>query len=487
MSDVSLLCSPQCFGCVLICWSSGDADETGEVEQEVIVRVSRASDPPPAPGTAAAEAAAASAVAEEGTEEAASEAPWSMGKMPYLGGFRDKRSGVVYHHAASQTRTQRRKPWEGKPAKVSRDTQTPKAVTRSAQTKREAATQMERAGLSIGSHHDRVIAAQPYVSADEIEALRFDKVMLLQRCWRGYTARKAAGAIQAARASEQEERLGTAAAAAAAAAAEHRREVERRVKPRTKKDFAALYGEVEGWRQTETARIKGSDLSEEEKREALAQLLANQTKMLSTVDALRTRAAADAKQRGVLRKLEAMSEPQRWQTGDGSVAAVQTPFSQRAAELKALYEALLAKPSELVAGGEAAMPREEASLLAGGGASAEAKDADDTEGGGAAAAAAGAAGGKAAEARVRVLLQVKWTVKEFDCGLTREMVELIDREADLLARGRPAASLRSLRRRLANLFLQFVETPEFNPEAARFQPVPRALTSRPNVMPIAKA
>ncbi len=38
--------------------------------------------------------------------------------------------------------------------------------------------------------------------------------------------------------------------------------------------------------------------------------------------------------------------------------------------------------------------------------------------------------------RLDVLLHVKWTVKEFDCDLTREIVELIDREADLLNRGR---------------------------------------------------
>jgi hypothetical protein len=368
-----------------VCVALGFADDTGDVEREVIVRVSRASDPPPEPGTAAAEAAVASAVADEGSEEAASELPWSKGQKPYLGGYRDKRTGVELHHAASQTRTLRRKPWEGKPLKVSRDTQTPKVVTRSAQTQREAATQMERSGLSLCADRDRVIRAQTYVSADEIDSLRYDKVMLLQRCWRGYTARKAATVIRTARVAETAEREGTATAAAAQAAAEHRREVERRVKPRTKRDFAALYGEVEGWRQTETARIKGSDLSEEDKKEALAQLLANQTKMLSTVDALRTRAVADSKQRNVMKMLDEMAQPQRWQTGDGSVAAVHTPFSQRAAELKSLYEALLAKPSELLrgAGGRAT------------GVGDEAKDADDT-----AAAAAAVGGGSSAPGRM---------------------------------------------------------------------------------------
>lgn len=36
--------------------------------------------------------------------------------------------------------------------------------------------------------------------------------------------------------------------------------------------------------------------------------------------------------------------------------------------------------------------------------------------------------------RLDVLLHVKWVAKEYDCGTTRELVELIDREADLLNR-----------------------------------------------------
>jgi hypothetical protein len=49
------------------------------------------------------------------------------------------------------------------------------------------------------------------------------------------------------------------------------------------------------------------------------------------------------------------------------------------------------------------------------------------------------------EERLDVLLHVKWTVKEFDCALTREMVELIDREIDMLKRGRSENSLTGTR------------------------------------------
>eukprot|EP00455_Lapot_gusevi_P013095 TRINITY_DN16319_c0_g1_i3.p2 TRINITY_DN16319_c0_g1~~TRINITY_DN16319_c0_g1_i3.p2 ORF type:complete len:112 (-),score=13.94 TRINITY_DN16319_c0_g1_i3:59-394(-) len=83
------------------------------------------------------------------------------------------------------------------------------------------------------------------------------------------------------------------------------------------------------------------------------------------------------------------------------------------------------------------------------------------------------------EERLDVLLHVKWTVKEFDCNLTREIVDLIDREIDLLKRGRSEKSLEGLRKRLCNLFLNFVNTPEFNPESMRFQKVPASSTSKP--------
>jgi len=45
---------------------------------------------------------------------------------------------------------------------------------------------------------------------------------------------------------------------------------------------------------------------------------------------------------------------------------------------------------------------------------------------------------------------------------------LIDREADLLIRGVKDSNLDGLRRRISILFLQYIKTPSFNPEAARY-------------------
>ena len=80
--------------------------------------------------------------------------------------------------------------------------------------------------------------------------------------------------------------------------------------------------------------------------------------------------------------------------------------------------------------------------------------------------------GVSMDERLDVLLNVKWTVREFDCVLSRDIVDLCDREAEMLNRGRPVETLAGLRKRLSSLLLEFIETPDFNPEATRFLKVP---------------
>ena len=63
-------------------------------------------------------------------------------------------------------------------------------------------------------------------------------------------------------------------------------------------------------------------------------------------------------------------------------------------------------------------------------------------------------------------------------ALIEEILELIRRQADLLHRGRPEKSLEGLRVRLANLFLQFIEIPESNPESSASQKIPAKLLQK---------
>ena len=215
--------------------------------------------------------------------------------------------------------------------------------------------------------------------------------------------------------------------------------MERRIRPKTSEDFEFLYGELEQWRVRETAKVEAEFPPETDARRlAMSRLLTKETELIRTIGRLRIAANNANRERRVERALEDMSQTKRWERKDGSLVEVDTPFTVRARELARLYDALRLETRRDVSTDE----------------------------------------------RLDVWVHVKWTVKEFDCNLTREIVDLIDREADMLNRGRSEVSLEGLRKRLSNLFLQFIETPEFNPEAARFQKVPQELILRANVTPI---
>ncbi|XP_053409854.1 IQ and ubiquitin-like domain-containing protein isoform X2 [Nycticebus coucang] len=63
--------------------------------------------------------------------------------------------------------------------------------------------------------------------------------------------------------------------------------------------------------------------------------------------------------------------------------------------------------------------------------------------------------------------------KEHECKLTQEILELIDREVDLMMRGVKPQNLEGLRKRIATLFFHYIKTPLFNPEVARHHKIPQ--------------
>ncbi|TPX55201.1 hypothetical protein PhCBS80983_g05521, partial [Powellomyces hirtus] len=204
-----------------------------------------------------------------------------------------------------------------------------------------------------------------------------------------------------------------------------RREVESRVHPKSAKDFEVLYNGLETWRQQETIKINAANYSEPARLAALADLLDQEAALIQKIDRLQIAANEENRERRIVRLLDSMSSSKKWTVGKLGTVQVDTPHTIRARELKDLYHALNVP---LVSVDE----------------------------------------------RLQILLHIKYTVKEFDCNLTREIVELIDREGDLVSRGREARSMEGLRRRISNLFLQFIQTPEFNPEAALYQKFPDA-------------
>ncbi|KAI9355623.1 hypothetical protein DFJ73DRAFT_824423 [Zopfochytrium polystomum] len=310
----------------------------------------------------------------------------------YLGGFRNKKTGVEYFHAFSQTPTaQEIKDAKAAP-KFHRDTQTKYLRNRLAQSKRDEATQMEKPGLHISSEADYFITPRPYFSAEDHHR------MIVQKK------------------EQRRKRL---------AEKKRKKEIESRLHPKSTKDFDILYNGLENWRLQETEKINNANYSEPARLAALADLMDQEAVLIQKIDKLRSVASEENRERRIVKLLEKMASPKRWPVYKGGVVLVDTPNTIRARELRDLFHAL------------------NVAILS-------------------------------VDERLQILLHVKYTVKEFDCNLTREIVELIDREGDLVSRGRDPKSLEGLRKRISNLFLHFIETPEFNPEAALYQKFPEA-------------
>ncbi len=339
-----------------------------------------------------------------------------MNKKPFIGGFRNKLSGVLFHHACSQTLKLRKKVAV---EKAERDSQTKTWNTRSMQTKRESGTQVERRDLVLDVSKDRVIEAKRYFTSEELHELKCQKAEDIQCFLRQCFAFRRVRRLKEAREEAELERVQEQARAAQAEAEDHQRQIDRRMHPRTPADFAILHKELEAWRLHETARIKSSGADPVTIHSQLADLLNKEVKLLQTIDRLKTAAGKENKENRIRETLEKMASPKEWETFGGDKVEVDTPFTTRAREMVELYNGLCLPD----------LPTQQ---------------------------------------RVDVLLHVKYTVKEFQCELTDDILEQIAREQDLLRRGRGASSLAGLRKRLSNLFLQFVESPQFNPEAANY-------------------
>jgi hypothetical protein len=344
-------------------------------------------------------------------------------EKPYIGGFVNRRDERKFYHAFTQTDQQS----TYHPQKLTREVQTYQYDTKSSVMMREFGTQMEKPGLFIDSRKDKRVKPRPYFSSDSWKKQRWDRTLFIQCQIRGWFARRRAAELRKKRNDRDLELLRKQEELRKREEETHKEEIERRMHPKKDKDFEILYEELEAWRLSETKKIKAStELKDEEKKLALQQLLYKETKILQQIDRLKITANVANKEEKINKFLKAMSDPKNWHRSDERMTEVHTPFTTRAKELMDLYNGLKLPYLSI-------------------------------------------------DERLDVLLHTKWTVREFDCNLTREIVDLIDREADMLNRGRSEASLEGLRKRLANLFLQFIETPEFNPEAARFQKVPREL------------
>ena len=110
------------------------------------------------------------------------------------------------------------------------------------------------------------------------------------------------------------------------------------MQPRTANDFKLLHSELEEWKKHEASLILESDISEEEKKEALIKLLHRETRLLQTIDKLKVQANRKNRREAVDQKMLEMGQPKTWELGNGVRIEVTTPGTERARELMQLLE-----------------------------------------------------------------------------------------------------------------------------------------------------
>ncbi|KAM8819549.1 IQ motif and ubiquitin-like domain-containing protein isoform 2-T3 [Rhynchonycteris naso] len=196
----------------------------------------------------------------------------------------------------------------------------------------------------------------------------------------------------------------------------------RRHNPQTKDDFELLYDALEFWRQEQLERIIECYTGPKRKA-ALCELLEKETQIIASIGRHRYVSNMNNQEAVIEAFLSKCSAPKMWKKFDGKIIEMDTQFTIRARELQSIYKSILLKNISQ-------------------------------------------------DERLDILLTLKHTVKEHECKLTREILELIDREVDLMMRRVKDDNLEGLRKRIATLFLHYIKTPLFNPEVARHLKVP---------------
>ncbi|XP_029872007.1 IQ and ubiquitin-like domain-containing protein isoform X3 [Aquila chrysaetos chrysaetos] len=253
---------------------------------------------------------------------------------PFLGGFKNRITGVEFHNAGSQTIPKKR-PDKGIQL-FCRGTQTVFEKNKLQQTKNTTSTQMTKIGLYVSNMTDKLISPGKYVTAEEFHKRRLEAVIVLQTYFRRWHAINVVQNLrerkrlrlaweaqeELRRKKEKEEKL--------------RKEHERRLNPKTNDDFELLYHALELWRQEETERINRT-LTGAERKAAFCGLLEQEAQLIASVGRHKLNADEENQQRAILHFLHKCAQPKRWKAYDGKVTEMDTQYTLRARELFEIY------------------------------------------------------------------------------------------------------------------------------------------------------
>ncbi|XP_068943212.1 IQ motif and ubiquitin-like domain-containing protein [Petaurus breviceps papuanus] len=339
---------------------------------------------------------------------------------PFLGGFRHKITGREYHNAGTQTVPKKL------PVKTnifSRETQTVTERKKLIATTSRTSTQMTKIGVYVSNVTDKLITPGEYFTAAQYHARRLAAVIVIQKYYRRWHAKKVVEGLREQKRIRLEWEIQEEIRKKREKKEWLQRDFERRIDPQTNEDFELLFHALEVWRQEQLSYIDET-FTGAKRKAALCELLEKETQIIAAIGRQRIRANNQNYEKSIYAFLDKCSAPKKWISFDNNETLMDTQYTIRARELQDIYNCIIIK-----------------------------NICDDE--------------------RLDVLLTLKHTVKEHECKLTQDILELIDREVDLMMRGVKSCNLEGLRKRIATLFLQYIKTPLFNPEVARYLKVPQ--------------
>ncbi|KAF5297472.1 hypothetical protein FQR65_LT10008 [Abscondita terminalis] len=337
---------------------------------------------------------------------------------PFIGGFVDKVSGVEYHHGYTQTGPPIPKVPHYK--KNHRDTQTLFYRNRLLETNYAQATQMAKEDLYIPSVTDRIMVAGPYETADErAKRLGVEKqVRIIQRYFRAWKLRKALKILceeyrrRLKREQELEEFY--------LKADEERKakELIGKVFPRTKEDFTMLYAMVDRWKKAEIKRICYT-YSGPAKITAFYMLLDKEIEMLRAIETHRQQMKREMQLKKDHEFFRLIGNPVEWDC----------PFIDWRKNPKPLH--ITMDSLETQQGNN--YYKMFLSIID------ENGDVED---------------------KIQALLNLKLSLQGHVCETSNDLVDLLDRACELLARGIDTKYMDMLLKRIKGLFIKHVKIPE---------------------------
>ncbi|XP_034444974.1 IQ and ubiquitin-like domain-containing protein [Hippoglossus hippoglossus] len=339
----------------------------------------------------------------------------------FVGGYRHRLTGVEYHHAAIQTLPKRIA--DRGVVVYSRDTQTAELKSQVQQCPVSVSTQMSGIGCYVSCINDKLVTPGNYITAAEKHNERLRAVICLQSYVRRWMAWQVVDQLRR----ERERRLNW------LELQERRRTEEKEeqlidrqrrwMNPQRKEDLNLLYHALEKWRCEEEQKINSS-MQGAERKAALCLLLDKESQLIAAIGRHHVAVQENNYDKTIREFLDKSGAPHQWRAADGRLIEMDSQHTIRARELQELYNNIhLPAVSQ--------------------------------------------------EQRLHVLMTLKHDVKEHECQLTRDIVDLIDREVDLMTLGVKKTNLEGLRKRISTLFLQYIRTPAFNPEVAKLLKVPQ--------------